>query len=249
MPPREGARRRSLGIGGLAALVGGGYWYLRNLAHAGNPLPWFTDFGPISLPGPDQTLGGREGHSVLGYLTDGSVWSEWFLPGLHHGLTLLWPLLGAAALAGLLLALGPRSTPLLRVAGAVGLAAALAWLIAPTSASGPDGMPRGFESGLRYLAPALLLGMALLPIGVSDLLGREGVRHPPNGRILKVPTSLGRHLSGRGVPYALLAVVVVLAIAVGYPVQRHYLENRYADPTFAAPRPQCRLRRRPVRVG
>ena len=41
--------------------------------------------------------------------------------------------------------------------------AALAWLVAPTSASGPDGMPRGFESGLRYLAPALVLGLALLP--------------------------------------------------------------------------------------
>ena len=39
----------------------------------------------------------------------------------------------------------------------------LAWLVAPTSASGPDGMPRGFESGLRYLAPALVLGLALLP--------------------------------------------------------------------------------------
>ena len=85
----NGARLRSLGLGGLAALAGGGYWYLRNLAHTGNPLPWFTDLGPISLPGPDQTLGGREGHSVLGYLTDGSVWSDWLLPGLHHGLTLL----------------------------------------------------------------------------------------------------------------------------------------------------------------
>jgi hypothetical protein len=28
---------------------------------------------------------------------------------------------------------------------------------------------------------------------------------------------------------------IAIAIAVGYPVQRHYLENRYADPTFAAP--------------
>ena len=88
---RRRAGRRPLaalwGSAALAALAGGGYWYLRNLAHTGNPLPWFTDLGPISLPGPDQTLGGREGHGVLGYLTDGSVWSDWFLPGLHHGLT------------------------------------------------------------------------------------------------------------------------------------------------------------------
>ena len=78
---------------GLAALAGGGYWYLRNLIHTGNPLPWFDHLGPISLPAPEQALGGREGHSVLGYLTDGSVWSDWFLPGLHGGLTILWPLL------------------------------------------------------------------------------------------------------------------------------------------------------------
>ena len=52
---------------------------------------------------------------------------------------------------------------MLALAGLVGLATALAWLVAPTSASGPEGMPRGFESGLRYLAPALVLGLALLP--------------------------------------------------------------------------------------
>jgi hypothetical protein len=27
----------------------------------------------------------------------------------------------------------------------------------------------------------------------------------------------------------------LVAVAVGYPVQRHYLENRYADPSFTAP--------------
>ena len=105
MAPR-GERGRALGIGSLAALAGGGYWYLRNLAHSGNPLPWFTDLGSISLPAPDQALGGREAHSVLGYLTDGAVWSDWLLPGLRDGLTLLWPLLLALALAGLLLSLG-----------------------------------------------------------------------------------------------------------------------------------------------
>src|SRR5260221_4532408 len=159
-----GGRWRGLAATGLAALAGGGYWYLRNLVHTRNPLPWFDRIGPLSLPAPDQALGGREGHSVLGYLTDGSVWSDWLLPGLHGGLTFLWPLLAGLALAGLLLCLGRGSSPLLRVVAAAALAAALAWLIAPTSASGPEGIPRGFESGLRYLAPALTLGMALLPL-------------------------------------------------------------------------------------
>jgi hypothetical protein len=37
-------------------------------------------------------------------------------------------------------------------------------------------------------------------------------------------------------PRAPLAIVAVLAaIAIGYPIQRHYLKDRYANPTFAAP--------------
>ena len=197
----RGGRWRAFVVSGLAALAGGGYWYLRNLVHSGNPLPWVHHLGPISLPAPEQALGGREAHSVLGYLTDGTVWSDWLLPGLHSGLWILWPLLVLAALAGLVLCLdlrghefrGSKSTdeveteprnlgdagrgPVLALAGLVGLATALAWLVAPTSASGPDGMPRGFESGLRYLAPALVLGLALLPATplLRDLFARFGV--------------------------------------------------------------------------
>jgi hypothetical protein len=246
----RGLKGRAVGFGALAALAGGGYWYLRNLVHSGNPLPWIHHLGPIDVPAPEQALGGREAHSVLGYLTDGDVWSAWFLPGLHSGLWLLWPLLLIAAFAGLLLAIvpllhrrrdenGPYRTEIgpsaaLAVAGAVGLATALAWLVAPTSASGPGGMPRGFESGLRYLAPALVLGLALLPTVWPQRLRFEREGHPSNGRILKMPGSLARHLSGRGVPVALLTALM-LAVVIGYPIQRHYLESRYKAPTFTAP--------------
>jgi hypothetical protein len=251
-----GRRLRSLGLAAAGALAGGGYWYLRNLVHSGNPLPWFDHLGPLDLPAPGQALGGREQHSVLGYLTDGSVWSEWLLPGLHHGVGLLWPLLVSAALGGLVLCLaalrrakggagsGDRD-PVLAVAGMAGLASVLAWLVAPTSASGPDGMPHGFESGLRYLAPALVLGLALLPVGVLVRLRAAGARRgagtglPLSGRILKVPRPLARDLSGRGESRARLAMwvtaVVFVVIAVGYPVQRHYLRDRYADPAFTTP--------------
>jgi hypothetical protein len=225
----KGCRWRALAAAGLAALAGGGYWYLRNLAHTGNPLPWVKHLGPITLPAPEQALGGREAHSVLGYLTDGSVWSDWFLPGLHHGLSALWPLALLLALTGLILCLGRRSDPVLRVAALVGLATALAWLIAPTSASGPDGIPRGFESGLRYLTPALILGVALLPTA-------------PRLRRPLLTSSLGVHMDaktrsqrmGWGLVYFAVGVVVVLTV-VGYPVQRRYLERRYADPSFTAP--------------
>jgi hypothetical protein len=226
----RGDRGRAFAVAGLAALAGGGYWYLRDLAHAGNPLPWVKHLGPITLPAPDQALGGREGHSVLTYLTDGSVWSDWFLPGLHHGLTVLWPLLGALALAGLLLSLGRGADPVQRLAGLVGLAAGFAWLVAPTSASGPDGMPQGFESGLRYLAPALTLGLVLLPTApqlrqaLASLLTSS----------LRAHTDPERRSQRRGWGVAGVVVGVLALVAVGYPVQRHYLERRYADPSFSA---------------
>jgi hypothetical protein len=250
----KGARLRALAVAGLAALAGGGYWYLRNLAHSGNPLPWFDHLGPIPLPAPEQALGGREGHSVLSYLSDGSVWSSWFLPGLHGGLTLLWPLLAGLALAGLLRSLG--ASPLLRVAGLAGLAAALAWLIAPTSASGPEGMPRGFESGLRYLAPTLVLGLALLPIAPpfrarlrrwglgtaarrgseAEAANRDDAGSAAEGAPSDVVLGVGR-APVKAVPrnrfgVAAVALALLAVIALGYPVQRHYLRNRYANPEF-----------------
>ena len=232
----RGLRWRAFAVTGLAALAGGGYWYLRNLVHAGNPLPWIHHLGPISLPSPGQSLGGREAHSVLGYLADGAVWSDWFLPGLHSGLWIVWPLLGAAALAGLVLALvpGARKEPALALAGLIGLATAFAWLVAPTSASGPEGMPRGFESGLRYLAPALVLGLALLPATppLRARLARLG-----RGWSTFVPHSGTKvdHTPRRALAWVALAAALVVAVAVGYPVQRYYLDHRYADPAFTTP--------------
>lgn len=242
----RGLKGRAFGMTVLGAFAGGGYWYLRNLAHSGNPLPWVHHLGPINLPAPEQALGGREAHSVLGYLTDGSVWSDWFLPGLHSGLWLLWPLLVLAAFAGLILAAAqvrgafvdqedtksPRPGVALGIAGLVGLATALAWLVAPTSASGPEGMPRGFESGLRYLAPALVLGLALLPTApaVASSLSRLGVRRsfaPDSG-------VNGRDTQRRRVVLPAGIAVLLFVIAIGYPVQRHYLQGRYKDPTFTS---------------
>jgi hypothetical protein len=241
----RGGKGRAFVAASLAALAGGGYWYLRNLVHSGNPLPWIHHLGPIDLPAPEQALGGREAHSVLGYLTDGSVWSDWFLPGLHSGLWFVWPLLALAALAGLTFAAfqgrgafvnhedtkAPRSGVALGIAGFVGLATVLAWLIAPTSASGPEGMPRGFESGLRYLAPALVLGLALLPTAaaVRRRLARSDGALP--SFVPHSGTNTGS--DGRWGKLA-LGALLLLAVAVGYPVQRHYLESRYEDPTFTS---------------
>jgi hypothetical protein len=136
--------------------------------------------------------------------------------------------------------------------GLVGLAAAVSWLVSPTSASGPAGMPRGFESGLRYLTPALILGLALLPTvpplraGAARLpsfgpaLGERPV--PPGDRPHLPPLSGGKcgrtheedRLPRRWVA-GIVAGVVLVAVVVGYPVERHYLHDRYRDPSFTTP--------------
>jgi hypothetical protein len=133
----------------------------------------------------------------------------------------------------------------------VGLAAAVSWLVSPTSASGPEGMPRGFESGLRYLTPALVLGLALLPTvpPLRALAARVAALGP---RLGEGPVPSDRlHLTGhdavkrrrtaeegrlpRRWAAALVAAVVVLGVIVGYTIERHYLQNRYRDPSFTAP--------------
>jgi hypothetical protein len=145
-----------------------------------------------------------------------------------------------------------RVAGVLALAGLVGLAAAVSWLVSPTSASGPDGIPRGFESGLRYLTPALILGLALLPTvppfralaarlaSLGPALGERPV--PASGRLHLPPDSGGvrrRTVEDGRLPRrwiaGIVAGAVLLAVVVGYPVERHYLQNRYRDPGFTTP--------------
>ena len=212
-----GARRRTAAAVGLPLLAGCAYWYPRNLLHSGSPLPWVKSLGPLELPGPDQELGGRRQESILGYLFDGSTWDEWFLPGFHAALGWAWPLVIALAIASLVACVWRGRDPLLRVLGAVGLAAALAWIASPASAAGPEGMPLSFESGLRYLAPALVLGLALLPAAIAD--ARRG---PPPPVLLAVLLAALVFADASGEPWhsgyvlgaAAVGIVVVAVIAL-----------------------------------
>jgi hypothetical protein len=259
-----GTRRRATAAVGVPLLAGCGYWYLRNLVQAGSPFPWVKSLGPLSLPAPDQALGGRRQESVLGYLFDGSIWRDWFLPGLHHALGWLWPLVLGLAALGLVLCLARRE-PVLRVAGLVGLVAAATWIAGPASAAGPTGMPLSFESGLRYLAPALIVGLALLPVAA------EAGRAPRGALLLALLLTALAFTDASGVPWhsgyvagavavgaltiaiavllgsgrlsglqapalaALAAAALLLAAGAGWVEQRRYLDHRYANPQFAAP--------------
>src|SRR6201999_4163588 len=90
---------------------------------------------------------------------------------------------------------------------------------------------------------ALVLGLALLPavpplrlrlIALTTNL-RVRTSFPPHsdGKVERTPR-LGSP-RGLGVLGAVVIAVLLAVIAVGYPVQRHYLRDRYADPSFSTP--------------
>ena len=169
VPP--GMRRRALllFLGGVAATAG--FWFIRNLIHSGNPLPWLGELGPIDLPGPDRGLEGRDNFTVSHYLTyspdDGSLtsfWSQYFYRPITNLLGPAWPLFLGLSAAGAVLAIVRPRTPIVRMLGAVTVVSAIAYLFTPLTAAGPEGQPLAFGINLRYLVPALALGLALLTL-------------------------------------------------------------------------------------
>jgi hypothetical protein len=163
MPGRR-MRTAAIWLASLAAT--GGFWFARNMFHAGgNPFPWLADSFHF-LPGPDRGLEGRDPFSIAHYLfkLDGSVVHTYFIAGLEGVIGPLWPLLLALAVGGMAVALLRGRTPGIRMLGGVAAVAAVAYIFTPLSASGPEGRPDGFAINLRYLVPALALGLALLPL-------------------------------------------------------------------------------------
>jgi hypothetical protein len=177
-PP--GRRWASVGWWLAAALAGGGYWYLRNLIVAGNPLPQVESLGPISLPHPELLQSGRPDFSIVHYATDTGVWGDYFEPGLHQAFGALWLLVIGGAIAGGLLALLRGRGRVLRWMGGVALFGMLAYVFTPLSAAGAEGAPVGFGINIRYAIPALLAGLTLLPLAMRS---REAAFRPSAGGV------------------------------------------------------------------
>jgi hypothetical protein len=152
-------------LGGVAAMAG--FWFLRDLIHAGNPLPWIREIGPIDLPGPNRGLEGRDNFTVAHYIFSDpstSLWRQYFLNPIENLLGPPWFLILGGAAGGAVLAVWRPRSAAVRLAGAITIVAAIAYLFTPLTAAGPEGHPLAFGINLRYLIPGFALGLALLPL-------------------------------------------------------------------------------------
>jgi hypothetical protein len=191
--PRAGHGRARAGAALLVPmLLAGGYWYARNLVNTGNPIP-FTQWGPIGLPSPERAFELRPGFSVSHYWNDTQVWADWFAPYLAEELGPLWPLVLLGVVGGGIYAVWRGREPLLRALGAVVVLTALAYVFTPLTAGGEEGRPIAFEWNIRYLAPAVAIGLAILPC-------LPALRETPRRRLLTLAA------------LAILALVTTLTI-------------------------------------
>jgi hypothetical protein len=254
-----GRRWAAAGWWFVPALLAGGFWYLRNLVVAGNPEPAIESLGPISLPHPERLQVGRPDFSIAHYATDADVWRHYFFPGLHDAFGALWPLVVGGAVLAALLALLKGRDRVVRAIGAVALFGFLAYVFTPLSAAGAEGAPEAFGINVRYVYAALLAGLVLAPLPRFFDRGRRQwgllgvllailllsdradavVRDPARTFALAlvvlavlVPAALllarGRG-AGRGVIAGGFAALALAAVAIGYPVQRHYLDERFRN--------------------
>jgi hypothetical protein len=273
LAPR-GRRVAAFGWWFLPALAGGAFWYLRNLVVAGNPIPEVESLGPISLPHPERLQQGRPEFAIAHYATDTGVWRHYFAPGLHEAFGALWPLVVFGAVAAALLALFHGRDRVVRWMGAVALFGLVAYLFTPLSAAGAEGEPVGFGINIRYVIPALLAGIVLVPLdswfdpsephqipGLParkfDAVRSSGllavlvlvflVTNRPDDALhdqarvfalafvivaVGVPALL-LYARSRGpsaaVVTAAVGALLIAVVAIGYPLQRHYLEGRFAN--------------------
>jgi hypothetical protein len=209
-------------VAGVAAVAG--FWLLRNLIHAGNPLPWIRHIGPIDLPGPNRGLEGRDDFNVAHYVFSDpstSLWRTYFLNPIENLLGPLWFLILGGASAGAILAVWRPRSPAVRLAGVLTIVAAIAYLFTPLTAAGPEGHPLAFGINLRYLIPGFALGLALLTL--EPRLTRERWRLPLiiGGLVALWFTSRNSdaNVAWEGafasVPWAALIGIVVIGAPVG----------------------------------
>jgi len=253
----RGKRRAVLAHFALPGVLTGGWWYLRDLISVGNPLGLQLHVGPLTLPGPPSPLANALQETVISQISNLSLWSSRFAPGLNHAVGPLWPLVLALGVVAVLGGIVLVSDGLMRVLAVTAAVTGVSYLFLPTGASGIEQGTNLFEVNLRYLTPALVLAILLLPILVRlrapralDALGpvlavvllatqlehalwpTQALRHLAFILVLAVAAvSLWRaRLLRWRATTTVLAIAFALLVGAGaaaFEVQRHYFDRRY----------------------
>jgi hypothetical protein len=230
----------------------------------GSPLPdAHLAIGPITLAHVDEGSYGKLGVTLAHYLRDPTIWRTYLWPQIHSSLG--WGAVAFVPLSflGLLAALR-RGSSSQRLVGVVGLAFVAMYLVTPFSAMGLPGTPTLFGQGIRFVVPALALGLGLLACEVSGIWStatagvllvcvvlaqfRHGVDavwpgQPAQdvvGTIFLAGFVVVLILLARRVhwtpprAWATVAVVLILGVPAGFLVQHRYLANRYVDAPFSS---------------
>ena len=206
---------------GASMLVTGGYWFIRNLSHAGNPTPQIG-FGPLNLPVPNQMpLDPRPRFSVAHYLTEPTIYRGWFFPQLENSLGPFFGLILVVAFAATLYVVFKSRNRMLQALAAAALLTAIVYLFTPLTAAGPEGTPRGFFTNTRYLMPGLVLALVLVPLA-RPLRSDKGHSHWTLGffaalyavTVLTTPQWFPRYIGGTVLlTAALIWIPAALALA------------------------------------
>jgi hypothetical protein len=209
-----GRRRSATGwwIGGL--LLGGGYWYARNLVALGNPLPWFS-FGVLPTPHPPPLQQGNN-YSLADYVTHPGILRQWLLPSLKLNLGPWWPALVTVALVGPLACLFSKRDRVIMAAGLIALVSLVAYPLTPLTACGPWGHPYCLKFNIRFGVPALTLALAVTPLAsvFRSRLGRLAATAGLTTLLVAVVALRGLWTPDYSLGGARAAVVLVLGVAV-----------------------------------
>jgi hypothetical protein len=181
-------RRRAMFVTWASgALLAGSFWWVRNLLHTGSPVPHLAlGIGPLSFPSAQLLASDQFGVSVARFLVDGRLWRLVFRPGLALAFGPGWLLVLGLSMAGGVLAASFRGRAVRRAAGVAALASIVGYCLTPSSAFGANVTSSQtlrqivlpiFAFNLRYLAPALAMGLTLLPQvpALSGLTGRRRI--------------------------------------------------------------------------
>jgi hypothetical protein len=259
-----GRRLRTLLSLGIPALLTGSWWYVRATLDTGNPLGLRVHLGAIVSPGPISPLANAANQTVITALAKPRLWGSRLAPGLDYAFGPAWPLLLIGTAAGLIGAVAIRHIPVrLRVIGVAGICAVLAYLIVPTGASAIEQQTQLFAVNLRYLMPAIAIGL-LLAVGVvaerqphlltalallmgvlliatqleAQLWPRQTARHAVFGVaaaiIIGAIFAQRRLRPSPTVRGAAAAVAGVLCVAAGFGLERHYFARRYLSAVDSA---------------